>query len=111
MNTNHVNRTVGNILRQLGGAIQHQPKHFGPRPPRTFFAQKPVAHHHQQSLPKFMGNLDVKCPNHFAPMPTTFVRFTQSDKGAPIAHYKCSCGKSYFYALNAQGQAFMLFSK
>ena len=108
-----MHRALGSILKQLGGAIQHQPQHCGPRPPRTFFAKKPVAqpHHHPQSLPKWMGNLDVKCPNHFAPMPTAFVRFTTSDKGHPVAHYKCTCGKSYFYALNAESKAFMLFSK
>ena len=109
-----MHRALGSILKQLGGAIQHQPQHYGPRPPRTFFPKKPVAqpHQHKQPLPKWMGNLDVKCPNHFAPMPTAFVRFTTSDNGHPVAPFKSPArSKSYLYALNAQGKAFMLFSK
>lgn len=59
-----------------------------------------------------MGNLDVKCNNHFAPMPTAFVRFTVSDNGHGVAQYKCpSCGRCHFMALNAQNKAFCLFTK
>ena len=109
-NNRHINKTVGALLQGLGAAMQQQPrKHSGPRPPKAFFAPKPQRH--TQSLPQWMGNLDVKCPNHFAPMPTTFVRFTHSDNGHPVSHYKCSCGRSYFYGLNAQGKAFCLFTK
>lgn len=107
------NIDIGVLMQELGAALQ-QPQHTrkpnGPRPPTVFAAPKP---RQPQTLPKWMGNLDVKCTDakHFAPMPTTFVRFTTSDHGHPVAHFKCSCGRSQFYALNAQGKAFCLFTK
>lgn len=111
-NNRHINKTVGALLQGLGAAMQRQPgNRNGHRPPKVFTAPKPQRQ--PQSLPKWMGNLDVKCTDakHFAPMPTTFVRFTHSDNGHPVSHYKCSCGRSQFFALNAQGKAFCLFTK
>ena len=114
MNHNRNNINIGTILQGLGAALQHgngKPP-CGPRPPRTFSAPPPPPQRNA-TLPKWMGNLDVKCTDakHFAPMPTAFVRFTTSDHGHPVAHYKCSCGRSQFYAVNAQGKAFCLFVK
>lgn len=113
MNTNrNRNINIGALLQGLGAAMQHHThKPCGPRSPKVFAAPKPQRQ--SQALPKWFGNLDVKCTDtkHFAPMPTTFVRFTTSDHGHPVAHYKCSCGRSQFFALNAQGKAFCLFTK
>ena len=114
MNQHRNNLNIGAILKGLGAALQqqqHTRKPSGPRPQKVFAAPKPQRQ--TPSLPKWMGNLDVKCTDakHFAPMPTTFMRFTTSDHGHPVAHYKCSCGRSQFYALNEQGKAFCLFTK
>lgn len=114
-NNRHINKTVGALLLGLGAAMQNGDRKppRGPRPPRTFAAPPPPPPRRPNSLPKWMGNLDVKCTDakHFAPMPTTFVRFTLSDNGHSVAHYKCSCGRSQFFAQNAQGKAFCLFTK
>lgn len=117
MNPNSRNNriNIGTLLQGLGAALQNgtgaPPR--GPRPARSYSAPPPPPHQRSQSLPKWMGNLDVKCTDakHFAPMPTTFVKFTHSDKGHPVAQYKCSCGRSQFFALNPQGKAFCLFTK
>lgn len=111
MQNHQLNRKIGALLQGLGAAIQTQPRRAaGPRPPRTFFAHRPRPQ--VRTLPHWMGNLDVKCNNHFAPMPTAFVRFTVSDNGHGVAQYKCpSCGRCHFMALNAQNKAFCLFTK
>jgi hypothetical protein len=115
MNHNRNNVNIGAILQGLGAALQHgngTPAR-GSRPPRTFSAPPPPPPRRVATLPKWMGGLNVLCSDakHFAPMPMTFVRFTTSERGHPIAHYKCACQRSKFFALNPEGKAFLLFEK
>ena len=111
-------KTVAALLQALGAALQRQPNPQPKRPPnQNPTAPTPSGRYGRSkqaapSLPKWMERLDVKCADHFAPVPTTFHRATTSDKGHPLAHYKCPvCSKNYFIASSPEGKPFCLFVK